>query len=173
MTVSIELVNLNNDRLSAKHFDSIEHVVNEPINPVKFLGIDPGKANGIVLYDGAFRLVYMMTVHADDMVRFLSQFKFVHTVIIEDYRLYPNKAHKQIYSDMETSRVIGRIEAWAETQGGIRVIKQGSNILDNAFMWLGQKPPGKSNPRRHIMCANAHFVFWAVKQGHIKVSDLL
>src|SRR5215510_12175206 len=101
--------------------------VNNPVNPTTYLSIDPGKSNGVCGYDVKCYLQFMYTVQAEDMVKFLDTFHKVQTCIIENYKLYPNKIKQQIYSDVLTSRVIGRVESWA-TGRGVTLFDQGSYV---------------------------------------------
>lgn len=156
------------DELLAK----LETLVNFEENPVTYLAIDPGESNGISFYSSKYELMAMWTVKQKDMIKFLKQFKNVKLCVVENFLLYPNKANQQRYSDMKTSLVIGRIEAWAETND-VQVVKQNANIKKNAYMWMGQKPLPKSNPMNHEMDAHAHFIYWAVRTGKISASSLL
>lgn len=158
-------------RLTGDQLEHLKTAVNAPENPIKYLSIDPGKSNGVCGYDVKFYLQFMSVVHADDMVRYLAQFRCVHTCIVEGYRVFPNKAKQHIYSDLETPRVIGRVEAWAETNA-VELEKQPSTIKTTGYKWVGQKPLAKTNPQNHPMDAHIHFIYWAVVHGHIKPEEL-
>lgn len=160
------------EKLSSAWFDHFRETVNKDMNPIKYLGIDPGKSNGVCGYDAKYYLNFMMTVNASDIIQFIHCFEKVDTCIIEDFKLYPNKAGVQKYSDMETSRVIGRVEAWAELNN-VNLVKQGATIKTTGYYWIGQKPPSKSNPRNHELDANVHFMYWAVKHNKIDARELL
>lgn len=160
------------ERLSKEFLVKHTEIFNEEKNPVLYLGIDPGKDNGVCGYDAKFYLQFMFTINADDMTMFLHAFKNIKTCVIEDYLLYPNKAGDQIYSSMETSRVIGRVEAWAE-HNNVELIKQGASIKKTGYLWIGKKPPSKSDPRRHEMDGHIHFMYWAIKSGRVPAESLL
>ena len=159
-------------QLTEEDLGKLGSVVNEDHNPVKYLAIDPGKANGVCGYDAKYYPVFMYTVPADDMVRFLDLFKTVETCVVEGFNLYPNKAKDQFYSDMETSRVIGRVESWAELRH-VTIVRQGANIKATGYKWVGTKALPKSNPRNHEMDAHIHFMYWAVRNRKINASDLI
>ena len=159
-------------RTTPEYLTHLEEAVNATHNPVEYLSSDPGKANGVCGYDAKYYLVFMLTIQADDMVMFLEQFKKVKKFIVEDYLLYPNKAKDQTYSDMETPRVIGRIESWAERHK-VEVIKQGAHIKSTGYAWIGEKPLPKSNKKNHELDAHVHFMYWAVRTGKINAVDLL
>lgn len=152
--------------------DLIKDAVNNEQNPVTYLAIDPGKANGICGYDEKYYLIFMYTIQSSDIVDFLDIFEHVQKCIYEDYLLYPNKIKQQVYSDMETPRVIGRIESWAQRKK-VALIKQGASIKTTGYAWIGKKPLPKSNPKNHELDAHVHFMYWAVKNNKINAADLL
>ncbi len=160
------------ERLTPEFLEKLNSIVNAEENPTTYLGIDPGGKNGIGIYDARFYLQFIFTIAADDMVRFLLQFNHVKTAVVEDYRLFPNKAKQQYYSDMETPRVIGRIETWAE-MNNVELVKQGPSIKDVGYAWIGQKKPPKSDKRNHEKDGNVHFMYWAIKNKHIDARSLL
>jgi hypothetical protein len=159
-------------RLTEENLDQINSLVNNWVNPVKYLAIDPGKTNGVCGYDVHFDLMFMMAVQSIDMNLFLHQFEKVSACICESYNLYPNKIKEQIYSDMETPRVIGRIENWTEIKK-VDLIMQAATVKRTGYLWIGKKPLSKSDPKNHQMDAHVHFMYWAVKNGHISARDLL
>lgn len=141
---------------------------------IYYLSIDPGKHNGCCGYDYDFNLVFMITIKADDIVDFLARddLKTVRVCIVEDYKVYPNKARQHIYSNLETSRVIGRVETWCKLSN-IKLIKQMAHIKATGYMYLGKKPLPKSNPRNHEFDAHAHAVYWGVVNGKLSPRQLL
>lgn len=154
-----------------QNLESFKSSINDDHNPAIYLSIDPGKANGICGYDERFYTKFMTTIKATQMVKFLMLFERVKLCVTEGYKLYPNKAHQQIYSDMETPRVIGRIESWAITNNLV-LIMQPASIKPTAYKWMGQKPLPKSNPLNHQLDAHAHFMYWGIKNGKIQVPNV-
>jgi hypothetical protein len=159
-------------RLTEDDLAQVKALVNNWVNPVKYLAIDPGKANGVCGYDVHFDLMFMMSIQSIDMNLFLHQFKMVDKCVCEGYKLYPNKIRSQIYSDLETPRVIGRIENWAEIKK-VELIMQPATVKKTGYLWIGKKPLPKSDPKNHQLDAHVHFMFWAVKGGHISATELL
>lgn len=153
---------LDNEELTEENCIHLISTVNAPHNPVKYLAIDPGKANGICGYDEKFYLAFMHTIREEDMQKYLDCFATLATVIVEDFVLYPNKSKEQIYSDMLTSRVIGRIEGWA-ARNNIKLVKQPASIKKAGYLWIGKKPLPKSNPQNHKMDAHVHGMYWAIR----------
>jgi hypothetical protein len=162
----------NGQRLTKEDFSKIHEVVNLDANPVKYLGVDPGKANGVCGYNSEYFLAFMWTIQEDDMIDFLDQFEKIDTCVIENYSLYPNKAQQQVYSDMVTSRVIGRFEGWA-ARNNIKLVKQPASIKPVGYAWIGQKQPSKSDSQNHAKDAHVHFMYWAVKTGKLDARILL
>jgi hypothetical protein len=150
----------------------LHEFANEDNLPIKYLAIDPGKANGICGYDAELKLRMMWTVREQDILTFLRQFEKIDKCIIENFLLYSNKAYEQVHSDMLTSRVIGRVENWAEL-GDIELIKQNASVKPLGYKYLGTKPLPKSNKLNHAMDAHAHFVYWGVRTRRINAADLL
>lgn len=152
--------------------EKFTEIVNDSIIPVTYLSIDPGKFNGVNGYDERYQLLFMHVIAAQDMNRFLHAFKKINTCIVEDFRLYAHKAFEQVQSTMETSRVIGRVESWAELLD-VKLVKQGASIKKTGYAWLGKKPPSKGSNKNDTMDAHVHFIYWAVLQGKIKAEQLL
>lgn len=150
----------------------LKEAVNADVNPVESLGIDPGSRNGICGYDSRHYLQFMYSINEKDVTLFLRAFTKLKRIIIEDYRLYPNKTKQQVYSDMLTPRVIGRVEDYC-TMRDIELIKQGASIKDTGYKWIGKKPPPKGNPKRDPMDAHVHFMYWAIKNRHIDAGKLI
>lgn len=152
--------------------DKFTEIVNNKLAPIIYLAIDPGKYNGVCGYDEKFQLHFMHVVAATDMTKFLRAFNNVTTCIIEDYLLYPNKAKDQFYSDMETPRIIGRVESWTESKN-IKLVKQPAKIKPTGYLWIGKKPPSKGSNKNDPMDAHVHFMYWAVYNRKIKPEELL
>lgn len=167
------IININpKARLTPEALVHLNEAVNALANPVNYLAIDPGTSNGVCGYDVKLYPMFMMTVSADDMVMFLHQFNLVKKCILESYHIFPNKAKDHIYSDLETPRVIGRVESWAEIKK-VDLIKQPSSIKPTGYKWIGKKPLPKSNPRNHSLDAHVHFMYWAVRANKIPLEDLI
>ena len=159
-------------RLTEEYLANFKKVVNAEANPTKYLAIDPGKANGVCGYDAKYYVLFMMTVHADDIVMFLDQFDTIDKCIMESYAVYPNKVKDHIYSDLETPRVIGRIESWAKLKK-VELIRQPAHIKPTGYKWIGEKPLPKSDIMNHSLDGHVHFMYWAVLRGYIKLEDLI
>jgi hypothetical protein len=152
--------------------ENLKNTVNSDDNPIIYLSIDPGKYNGVCGYDARYYPMFMYVVDEKDITEFIHSFEKVKLCVLEDFKLFPNKSRSQIYSDMPTSRVIGRVEDWTKLKK-IELIKQPSNIKATGYAWIGKKPPAKHTNKNDPMDAHVHFMFWAVKNGKIPASKLL
>lgn len=166
MTVNIAQVQLPGFKNTSEYLENLKSVVNAPENPVLYLSGDPGKHTGICGYDRKYYLQFMLNVPADAVNMFLHQFEKVRLCVLEDYKLFPNKAEAQYYSDMETPRVIGRFESWAEVKA-VELVMQAPTIKNTGYAWLGKKPPAVKK-RQNPMDAHVHFMYWAIKNGKVK-----
>lgn len=72
-------------------------------------------------------------------------------VVIEEFTLFQHKSKQQSGSKMETTRVIGVIEAWARKS---KVVFQRPNIKPIAEMWTGHKPSSNHKNSHHIDALN-------------------
>lgn len=159
-------------RIASEGLKAFEETVNDDYNPVVYLAIDPGKNNGICGYDIKCYLQFMYTIQEEDIAEFLDIFKHVRKCIVEDFVLYPHKAKQQVYSNMLTSRVIGRIEDWGRRKE-LEIIMQKATIKETGYKWAGKQPLPKSNPASHALDAHIHFIYWAVKNKKMHAKDLL
>ncbi len=163
---------LTGNALTTETLERINNVVNAAQNPIKYLGIDPGNKNGVCGYDAKYYLQFMWTVLDTDMDNFLAQFENVDTCVIEKFMLYPTKAKAQHYSEMRTSKVIGKVESWSN-RNKVELIQQPATIKTTGYAWIGAKPLPKSNPHNHEWDAHVHFMYWAVSKGKIDATTLL
>lgn len=166
------LIRSSDGRYTDEELAHLKEAVNAPVNPVVYLSIDPGESNGICGYDVKYHLLFMLVVKEADMIRFLAQFEHIKHCICEGYLLFPNKARQQIYSDMKTPKVIGRVESWSEINE-IELHMQPPTIKVTGYKWIGKRPLPKSNPQNHPMDAHVHFMYWGITTGRIKLEDLL
>lgn len=160
------------ERLSKEYLTNLNSAVNAEENPVAYLGIDPGESNGICGYDAKYYLLFMLTIHHEDMILFMHQFKSVKKCIMEGYKVFSHKAKHHINSDLKTTQVIGRVQSWAQLHE-VELILQPSKIKSTGYKWIGKKPLPKSNPMNHSLDAHVHFMYWAVITRRIKLEDLL
>lgn len=158
--------------LNSANLLSMKEAFNTEKNPIKYLSIDPGNKNGVCGYDEKLYPQFMFTVRDVDMVQFINLFEKLDICIIEDYRIFAHKLKVHANSKVETLRIIGKVEGWAETKG-ITLIKQPSKIKPTGYAWIKKKPLPKSDPKNHSLDAHVHFMYWAVRAGKFRAEDLL
>jgi hypothetical protein len=172
VTVDIGLALLPGERTTPEYLVRLKEAVNADHNPVIYLSIDPGKSNGVCGYNAKYYPMFMLVIDSEDMILFLHQFKRIEKCITEKYIVYSNKAKQHIGSNLETSRVIGRIESWAKTND-VQLIMQPASDKVQGYIFMQQKPLPKTNLLNHAMDAKAHFYFWAVRTHRIIPSGVM
>ncbi len=152
--------------------DFFTSAVNAEQDPVLYLSIDTGEYNGVCGYEEKAYIKFAEVISLSDLSVFLRCFKTLKKCIHESFFLFPHKAKEQIYSNMPAVRAIGRIEDWAQTEK-IPLVAQQPSVKATGYKWLGKKPPTKSSNKNDTMDAHVHFIYWAVRNKVISVSDLL
>ena len=163
---------------------------------LNFLVIDPGDVHqGTVYFE-----IDISRAEGASLNRFwtrdLSRAKLIKLVeeasidalIVEEYRLYPEMAREQGYSDFATSKIIGVIEYLAEVRG-IPLFMQGASVKKRARR-IGERAefPGKvrmlghgrgryrgwdfDGPSQHERDATAHGVWWAFRNRDSAVFEM-
>ena len=104
-------------------------------------------------------------VKFDDFAKWLVEFdtEGLKFIIVEDFRLFPNKAKAQSGSDFQSVQCIGMIKFWAQGKN-IPVIMQMSSILPIAERQAGIKMP-KDHSESHKIAALLHIRFWQIQKG--------
>jgi hypothetical protein len=137
-----------------------------------YVAVDPGKANGLAGFDDKGHVKWLQVVQLDQLSDFLDKLpETVTTCICEDFRLYPNMAHKQGYSPMDATRGIGVVMKWCQLRG-IKLVMQMPSVKSTGFMFLGKKEP-KRSAVSHSVVAHAHGVYWLVTNGILDPKELL
>lgn len=128
------------------------------------LAIDPGKMNGLAVFDKEGKVVvYSQCVMADivDLIQdYLDEYDISH-MVVEDFKLFGHKAKQQIGSKMEASQVIGKCETIAQLKK-LEFVKQPASILPIAQMWTQTKMPG-NHTVSHQISAYLHGAYWLIK----------
>lgn len=79
------------------------------------LGLDPGNTTGWSFWEDG-QLIQCGEVklhHTANIVDLLYSFTQIDQFVVEEYRIYPNRAKQHIGHDLFTPRIIGAIEAYA------------------------------------------------------------
>ena len=79
------------------------------------LGLDPGNTTGWALFKGS-ELVdcgQLPLPKTASIIDLLYSFDTLNQLVVEEYRIYPNRAKQHIGQDLFTPRIIGAIEAFS------------------------------------------------------------
>lgn len=129
-----------------------------------YISIDPGVSTGWVTWDDKGTMLAQGTSRSvEEFDTFLHTLPSIPVVIVEEFRLFKNKALQQSGSRMETSQVIGIIRSWAR-RNKAEVIEQQAQILSIAQLWSGMKMPSNHSVS-HWVSAYNHGFYYLVKKG--------
>lgn len=129
-----------------------------------YLACDPGKSTGWSTWDEKGMWLDMGTAWShDELHDVLANFPTtIRVVIVEEFKLFGNKAKQQIGSRMPASLSIGRIETFAKLWGAT-LIKQPSGVKPIAEKLTGQSTKGLSHSKTHVLDAYNHGEYWLIK----------
>lgn len=134
----------------------------------RILGVDPGNMIGIAITElRSTNILELDQVKFDDFMGWLTSLdtEGIKYVIVEDFRLFKNKAKEQTGSDFQSVQCIGMVKFWAR-QHNIPMILQMSSILPIAERQAGLKMP-KDHSESHKIAALLHIRFWQIQKGLI------
>lgn len=139
-----------------------------------YLSIDPGEKIGWATFDSSGKPTGYGEVRGRDALIDLLQedrFSDVQQLIIEDYRIFGHKAKAHAQSKVETTRVIGAVEAWAKMRGiKNKPVLQPANILPIAQMWSGIPVPSHGAHGHDQWSAYNHGFYYLVKNNIIPLT---
>ena len=141
-----------------------------------FLGIDPGGTTGLALVsvnDKKPTLVEVMASKDLTTKEYQWLLKKADLLIIENFRLRPKNARDGSFdwSDMETPKIIGAIEMWAQLNDKV-LVKQEPSIKPMGYGYCHMKYV-KGKKGLHIQDAAAHAMFYLVTNNLSLPSKLL
>lgn len=127
-----------------------------------FLALDPGKTTGWATFDEQGNGLSMGQA---DVLTFLELLRDTpaQVIITEDYKLYPWKRDEQIWSRLDTVRLIGMVQyfCWLNNR---KLVLQMPNIKSIGYMWAGISE-AKSHKNSHERDAYVHGVYFLQKAG--------
>lgn len=147
----------------------------EPTGKERYLSLDPGLSTGYATFDTAGDLITFGTLKggSEDLYPFLRRLvfklaleqalKYSLDVIVEDYKLYPWKAMSQVWDSLETVRLIGAVQFWANLHE-FPIHLQEPNVKGIAYKWAGITVP-KNHALSHETDAFVHGVYFLQKAG--------
>lgn len=108
---------------------------------MRLLSVDPGEHVGIALWNDG-ELLENYIISRDMFMIYLvdGEFDDVTHVVAEDFRLFRNKASRQVGSKMPASLVLGALELWCR-QHNLWMNKQAPSILPIAAMHAARTLP--------------------------------
>lgn len=128
------------------------------------VGLDPGNTTGWSLFrDG--ELVECGQVHFEKtagIIDLLYSFDKIDQLVVEEYRIYPNRAKQHVNNSLFTPRVIGGIEAFAYMRN-IPLKFQPASLGKSHFTDARLKSLGLyQKGRRHANDAIRHVAHWLI-----------
>ena len=127
-----------------------------------YLCLDPGKTTGWATFDESGVGITMGQVNVEELIEMLKTTP-AKVIITEDYRLFPWKAKEQVWSKLDTVRLIGMIQLWCYLHN-LQLILQDPNIKSIGYMWAGLKKAA-SHKNSHERDAYVHGVYYLQRQG--------
>lgn len=134
-----------------------------------YFACDPGNTSGVAIFNSDGSLMSMGQYAKDAFMDYLRDYPepYPKVVIIEEYRIFPNKASTHAYSKVDTIQIIGMVKSAAH-KWGAEVIEQALQAKPLGYKFAGMKPP-KDHSKSHGPDAVAHGYYYLVKQGVIKI----
>lgn len=139
---------------------------NELIYKQLVLGVDPGGTTGWSMLSNEDGYEFASgQLRMDEVAPWLQDHlnKPLAHIIIEDFRLSPEKAKAQIGSRFDTCKVIGMFELFAHILS-IPITLQPRTVKPIAERFSGIRPPRNHKMSHHIDAYN-HAVYWLTQQG--------
>lgn len=128
----------------------------------RYLALDPGKTTGWASFDEQGNGITMGQVDVLGLIELLDE-TTAQTIITEDYKLYPWKRDEQIWSRLDTVRIIGMIQYFCY-KNNRNFVLQAPSIKSIGYMWAGITE-AKSHKNSHERDAYVHGVYFLQKAG--------
>jgi len=129
---------------------------------VYYLATDPGKTSGWATFDEQGNGITIGQANIQDFIKLLETTE-AKIIITEDYMLFPWKAKEQIWSKLDTVRVIGMIQ-YICYKRDIELVLQDPGIKGIGYYWAGI-PKAKQHKISHERDAYVHGVYYLQKNG--------
>lgn len=133
---------------------------------MQYLGVDPGEATGVAIFEDA-QLISMAEYNKLEFFEWLNDQRGFQLIVLEDYIIRPPQAggFNHSWGKVPTIRVIGGVEFYAHTHG-IPVEYQTSQILTPAASRFNMPhPQNRSLPMRNAVAATLHGKWWWERIG--------
>lgn len=131
-----------------------------------WIAVDPGKINGVAVFKANGNCSYMGQARRDELFALLHKHKEeLKGVVCENFRLRPQKATEQSWSELGTVKVIGSIEFFGWLYN-IPVILQEPSIKPIAYKRAGITVP-TNHKHSHQTDAYVHGIHYLIGQNVI------
>lgn len=135
--------------------------------PGKIIGVDPGKMNGIAIFNGDGSLDTFGQLTIEELKTWQNEYPHeVSWVIVEDFVLFKKRALQQAGSRMHASQVIGFMETFAMRKGAKFTLSPADN-LPTAEKVSGKKMPSQHDISHQVSAYN-HAYLWMHKAGIVQ-----
>lgn len=132
---------------------------------MKILGVDPGLTTGwgqIQLTDEQRPRITLLDLgQVTDIWELESLIESSDIVVIEFFKIRPDKKDDFVYKDLHAPEAIGKVKMLCEKYKK-QIEMQGSDRKPMGFAWAGLRYV-KGKKRTHMQDGLAHAVYWAVK----------
>jgi hypothetical protein len=127
---------------------------------------DPGLTTGYATFSNHGIPIELGDLKASELFDFMESFKIpegeLNTVIVEDYRIFSNKAQAHILKKLTAPKVIGSLEYWAHING-CEFILQTPSTKEMGYRYANIAKAANHN-FSHSLDAYAHGVFYIVNR---------
>jgi len=150
--------------MSATHLLTYANKLGKQLPSLFVVGLDPGNTTGYSYWHGSALLESgELRLHKTaNIVDLLYSFPSIDQFVVEEYRIYPNRAKQHIGHDLFTPRIIGAVEAFAHIKNvpvHFQPASLGkSHFTDTRLKHLGLFRKG----HRHANDAIRHVAHWLI-----------
>jgi hypothetical protein len=126
---------------------------------------DPGLTTGYAIFENNGKALELGDIKIGDLFKFLENMDNpdeVGTVVVEDYRIFQNKANAHILKKLTPPKIIGALEYWAYLRG-YEFILQTPSTKEMGYRYADMAK-AKEHSFSHSLDAYAHGVFFCVNR---------
>ncbi len=135
--------------------------------PGKIIGVDPGKMNGIAIFNGDGSLDTFGQMTIDEILDWSDSYdQDISVLVVEDFVTFKKRAMQQAGSRQHASQVIGMMKSFAKRKGA-RLVLQEASKLSTAEKVSGIKMPADHSVSHQVSAYN-HAYFWMHNAGIVE-----
>lgn len=117
---------------------------------------DLGPINEVLMFPDRYKLMGILARNADQL----------EAIIVENFRLFPNKAQAQSYSEFETVKVIERIQVYCEQLEIAHMITMQEPSVRHSAKGMPDEHAKVLKHDRHLTAAYQHLRFYIFMHKH-------